>query len=84
MLADSFRQEAFRSLRNTPHIAQNFTQNIVQIDMFADFGKFPFGVNKEAAGIHDLLTRSLFACEILHRLLRRVSLAKPTFALLRF
>jgi hypothetical protein len=40
MLGDSFRQEAFRSLRNTPHIAQNFTQNIVQIDMFAILENF--------------------------------------------
>jgi hypothetical protein len=49
-----------------------------------DFGHFPSGVNKEAAGIRVLLTRSLFACDILHRLLPRVSLAKPTSAPERF
>ena len=48
------------------------------------FCNFPFGVNKELVGIHVLLTRSLFACDILRRLLPRVSLAKPTSAPLRF
>jgi hypothetical protein len=37
-----------------------------------------------AAGTHVLLTRSLFACDILRRLLLRVSLAKSTSAPLRF
>src|SRR6476659_4585505 len=37
-------------------------------------------VTKEVVGIHVLLTRSLFACDILRRFLRRVSLAKPTSA----
>src|SRR5262249_15736722 len=41
-------------------------------------------VSKEVVGVHVLLTRSLFACDILRRLLLRVSLAKPTFAALRF
>ena len=41
-------------------------------------------VTKEVVGIHVLLTRSLFACDILRRLLLRVSLAKPTSAPLRF
>ena len=41
-------------------------------------------VIKEAVGIHVLLTRSLFGDGILHRLLRPVSLAKPTSAPLRF
>ena len=39
---------------------------------------------KEEVGIHLLLTRYLFACGIPHRLLRRVSLRKPTSAPLRF
>jgi hypothetical protein len=39
---------------------------------------------KQVAGIHVLLTRSLFGGDILHRLLRRVSLAKSTSAPLRF
>src|SRR5580700_4629673 len=41
-------------------------------------------VTKEVVGIHVLLTRSLFACDILRRFLRRVSLAKPTSAPVRF
>src|SRR5271157_1486991 len=41
-------------------------------------------VTKEVVGIRVLPTRSLFACGILRRLLRRVSLAKPTSAPLRF
>src|ERR1700730_13298160 len=41
-------------------------------------------ITKEVVGIHVLRTRSLFACDILRRLLRRVSLAKPTSAPLRF
>jgi hypothetical protein len=45
---------------------------------------FPFGVNKEATEIPVLLTRSLFACDILRRFLRRVSLVKPPSAPLRF
>ena len=39
---------------------------------------------KEAVGIHVPLPRSLFGCDILSRLLLRVSLAKPTSAPLRF
>jgi hypothetical protein len=39
---------------------------------------------KEVVGIHVLLTRSPFACGILHWLLRRVSLAKSTSAPVRF
>jgi hypothetical protein len=42
------------------------------------------GVNKKVSGIHVRLTRSLFGGGILRRLLRRVSLAKPTSAPLRF
>ena len=49
-----------------------------------DFGNFLFGVNKEAAAIHVLLTRSLFGSSILRRLLPRVSLAKSTSAPVRF
>jgi hypothetical protein len=41
-------------------------------------------VTKEVVGIHVLLTRSLFACDILRRFLRRVSLAKSTSAPVRF
>ena len=41
-------------------------------------------VSKEAVGIHDPLTRSLFGDRILSRLLLRASLAKSTFAPLRF
>ena len=41
-------------------------------------------VTKGVVGIHVLLTRSLFACGILRRLLLRVSLAKSTSAPLRF
>jgi MFS family permease len=44
----------------------------------------PFGVKKEVVGTRALLTRSLFACDILHRLLPHVSLAKPTSAGVRF
>jgi hypothetical protein len=40
--------------------------------------------SKEVIGIHVPLTRSLFGCDILSRLLRRVSLTKPTSAPLRF
>ena len=36
-------------------------------------------VIKEVVGIHVLLTRSLFACDILRRLLLRVSLARSDF-----
>jgi hypothetical protein len=39
---------------------------------------------KEAVGIQVLLMRSLFDDGILHRFLRRVSLAKPSSAPLRF
>jgi len=42
------------------------------------------GIIKEVVGTHVLLRRSLFACDILRRLLRPVSLAKPTSAPLRF
>jgi hypothetical protein len=38
------------------------------------------GVTKEVGGIHVRLTHSLFASDIPRRLLRRVSLAKPTSA----
>jgi hypothetical protein len=41
-------------------------------------------VTKEVVGIHVLLKRSLFACDILRRLLRRVSPLKSTSAPLRF
>ena len=44
-----------------------------------DFGNFPFGVNKEVVGTHALPTRSLFACDILRRLLRRVSFSEIDF-----
>ena len=37
MLTDSFRQEAFRSPENTPHIVQSFAPNIVQIDTSRPF-----------------------------------------------
>jgi hypothetical protein len=38
------------------------------------------GITKEVGGIHVRLTHSLFASDIPRRLLRRVSLAKPTSA----
>jgi hypothetical protein len=41
-------------------------------------------ITKEVVEIHILLTRSLFADDILRRLLRRASVAKPTSAPLRF
>jgi hypothetical protein len=41
-------------------------------------------VTKEVVGTPVLLTRPVFACDILRRLLRRVSLAKSTSAPLRF
>jgi hypothetical protein len=41
-------------------------------------------ITKEVVGIHVLLTRLLFGDGILRSLLLRVSLAKPTSALLRF
>jgi hypothetical protein len=41
-------------------------------------------LTKEVVGIDALLTRSLFACDILRRSLQRVSLAKPTSAPVRF
>jgi hypothetical protein len=44
----------------------------------------PLSLTKEVVGIHVLLTRSLFASDIPHRLLLRVSLAKSTSAPLRF
>jgi hypothetical protein len=40
-------------------------------------------VSKEVVGIHVLLTRSIFACDILRRLLRRVSPVQSTSAPLR-
>src|SRR5262249_44101719 len=43
-------------------------------------GREPQEVTKEVVGIHVLLIRSLFGDSILRRLLRRVSLAKPTSA----
>jgi len=46
-------------------------------------GKIPLLI-KEVVGIHVLQTRSLSGGGIPPRLLLRVSLAKPTFALLRF
>src|ERR1700676_1660740 len=55
-----------------------------RIEESCDSWDFPFGVNKEVVGIHVLLTRLLFACDILRRLLLHVSLVKPTSALLRF
>src|SRR3982074_1844919 len=58
--------------------------NLGEANFICDFLDFPFGVNKEVVGIHFLLTRSLFACDILRRLLPRVSLAKPLSAPLRF
>jgi DNA invertase Pin-like site-specific DNA recombinase len=50
----------------------------------AELSKVLQAVNKEVVGTHDPLTRSLFDGDILHRLLRRVSLANPTSAPLRF
>jgi hypothetical protein len=44
----------------------------------------PQEISKEVAGIHVLLTRSLFGDGIPRRSLLRVSLAKPTSAPLRF
>src|SRR5262245_17790821 len=41
-------------------------------------------VSKEVVGIHVLLNRSLYGDGTPHRSLRRVSLAKPTSAPLRF
>jgi hypothetical protein len=41
-------------------------------------------VSKEVVGTRTAPRRSLFACDIPHRLLLRASLAKPTFAALRF
>jgi hypothetical protein len=41
-------------------------------------------VTKGEVGIHVLLRRSLFVCDILRKLLLRVSEAKPTSAPLRF
>ena len=41
-------------------------------------------ITKEVAGIHVLLSRSLFGDGIPRKLLLRVSLAKPTSALLLF
>ena len=49
-----------------------------------EFWGFPFFVNKEVVGIHFLLTRSLFACDILSRSLPHVSPVKPTSAAVRF
>src|ERR1700676_1519894 len=49
-----------------------------RIEESCDSWDFPFGVNKEVVGIHVLLTRLLFACDILRRLLLHVSLVKPT------
>jgi len=51
---------------------------------FICVGNFPFGVNKEVVGIRVFLTGSLFACDILRKLLPRVSLAKLTSAPARF
>ena len=41
-------------------------------------------ITKEVIGTHVLLKQWLFASDIQHRFLRRVSLAKPTSALLQF
>jgi hypothetical protein len=41
-------------------------------------------ITKEVAGLHVLLKRSLFACNIPRRLPLRVSLAKPLFVRVRF
>jgi hypothetical protein len=41
-------------------------------------------IMKEVIGVHGLPARSLFGGGILRRLLLRVSVAKPTSALLRF
>jgi hypothetical protein len=49
-----------------------------------DVGHFPSAVNKEIAGIHVLLTQSLFAFDILRSFPRRVSLAKSISAPVRF
>ena len=56
----------------------------VQAGRIRTKGRALQAVTKEVVGVHVLLTRSLFACGILHRLLQRVSLAKPTSAPLRF
>jgi hypothetical protein len=52
--------------------------------LFSDFGHFPFGVNKEVVGIHILLNRLLFGCDIVRKMLPRDSLVKATSAALRF
>ena len=52
-----------------------------RIEESCDSWDFPFGVNKEVVGTHVLLTRWLFACDILRRLLLHVSLAKSTSVL---
>jgi hypothetical protein len=58
-------------------------ENQGRLNWFGDFGNFLFGVNQEVVGIQVLLTRSVFACDILRRFLPRVSLAKPTSAPVR-
>jgi hypothetical protein len=59
-------------------------RSLGQDQFYFDFGYFPSGVNKELGKIQVLLTRWLFACDILRRFLRRVSLAKPPSAPLQF
>ena len=66
------------------NISPKITQNNFPSHTNLLFRDFLFGVNKEAVGIHVLLTHSLFGDGILRRLLRRVSPAKPTSAPLRF
>ena len=90
-----FVQPSSRSPRS-PHLKSHSRQrrptrlqvmwgkSLGQAKFLGDFEHFAFGVNKEAAGIHVLPSRSLFACDILRRFLRRVSLAKSSSAPLRF
>jgi hypothetical protein len=54
------------------------------VDVLADQARVLQAVSKQGVGTHVFLKRSLFACGILHRLLLRVFLRKPTSAPLRF
>jgi hypothetical protein len=78
------RHPEFLILTRTRKISTKKSRKIIPKFTCLLFGDFLFGVNQEAAGIHVLLTRSLFACDILRRFLPRVSLAKSNSAPLQF
>jgi hypothetical protein len=72
----------FRQKRKVGTIWQFCAEREVSVESKAGSWKKE-EITNEVVGIRVLLTHSLFVSDILHRLLRRVSLAKPISAPLR-